>query len=491
MGKKISFLLILFYGVNVCVEAQSQKGNSIYGTRAGDRAGCSVSMPNNNTIAVGAYFADSVHTNAGQAQVYTWNGQNWQPKGAPILGEADNDRCGNTVVMPDSNTIAVSALLHHADGFEKGQVRVFDWKNGMWMQKGDDIIGSMDSSRCGNTIAMPDVNTIATAAYNYRGAKGEGQGHVRIFSWNGTNWIQKGAAIEGKNAGDFFGNAVSMPDSNTIAIGALQHDENGNNAGQVGVWSWNGLGWEQKGEAINGLASEDRLGWAVYMPDKNTLAIGSPYHDGNGTDAGLVRIYSWNGTRWEQKGVDLYGDQAGDRAGWSIRMYHADIIAFGCSGSDENGTDAGQVKVYQWNGTDWIQQGLPINGSSTGDRSGWSLSMPDNYTLAIGATFNATNGTESGEVRVYTYNSTGLNKISSLPQFLIYPNPHTAVVNILLGQVYTHTELIVRNSLGVELYRDRFYRNNTYSFTPNLATGVYLIEIIADGDRVTSKLTVY
>ncbi|MEY1639533.1 hypothetical protein [Tenuifilum osseticum] len=68
----------------------------------------------------------------------------------------------------------------------------------------------------------------------------------------------------------------------------------------------------QKGGDIDGEAAGNWSGYSVSMPDANTVAIGAPYNAGNGTSAGHVRIYTWNGTTWVQKGADIDGEAAGD-----------------------------------------------------------------------------------------------------------------------------------------------------------------------------------
>ena len=50
------------------------------------------------------------------------------------------------------------------------------------------------------------------------------------------------------------------------------------------------------------------------------------------------------------------------------------------------------------------QVGSDIDGEAAGDISGSSVSMPDAYTVAIGAQYNDGNGTESDHVRVYKWN---------------------------------------------------------------------------------------
>ncbi|HIP36250.1 MAG TPA: hypothetical protein EYG85_05305, partial [Crocinitomix sp.] len=62
--------------------------------------------------------------------------------------------------------------------------------------------------------------------------------------------------------------------------------------------------WNQKGIDIDGEAANDVSGWSVSMPDANTVAIGATWNAGNGSDAGHVRVYEWNGSAWQQKGID-------------------------------------------------------------------------------------------------------------------------------------------------------------------------------------------
>ena len=50
------------------------------------------------------------------------------------------------------------------------------------------------------------------------------------------------------------------------------------------------------------------------------LAIGAINNDGNGSGAGHVRIYSWNGTSWNQLGNDIDGEAANDQSGWSVSL---------------------------------------------------------------------------------------------------------------------------------------------------------------------------
>ena len=157
---------------------------------------------------------------------------------------------------------------------------------------------------------------------------------------------QKGLDIDGEVAGDSSGYSVSMTNSNTIAIGAVQNDGNGSDAGHVRIYSWNGLAWMQKGTDIDGEVSGDRSGRSLSMPDSNTVAIGAINNDGNGTEAGHVRIYSWNGSTWAQKGIDIDGEAASDQSGYSVSMPDSNIVAIGANTNSGNGAVSGHVRIY-------------------------------------------------------------------------------------------------------------------------------------------------
>jgi hypothetical protein len=55
---------------------------------------------------------------------------------------------------------------------------------------------------------------------------------------------------------------------------------------------------------------------------------------------------------------------------------------------------------------EWVQLGVDIDGESEGDQSAYSVSLSsDGSTVAIGAPNNPANGSSSGHVRVYNFDS--------------------------------------------------------------------------------------
>ena len=105
--------------------------------------------------------------------------------------------------------------------------------------------------------------------------------------------MQLGAVIDGEAARDHFGESVSLSaDGDRVAIGARSNDDNGPSAGHVRVYTWSGTAWVQLGADIDGEAAANASGHSVSMSaDGSRVAIGAPYNDDNGSRAGHVRVY--------------------------------------------------------------------------------------------------------------------------------------------------------------------------------------------------------
>jgi beta-xylosidase len=141
------------------------------------------------------------------------------------------------------------------------------------------------------------------------------------------------------------------------------------------------------------------------------VAIGAYLNDDNGNNSGQVRIYEYNGTAWIQLGANIDGEAAGDLSGYSVSLSSDGTrVAIGAPGG--NGNDSGQVRIYEYNGTAWTQLGGDIDGEAADDESGYSVSLSSDGTrVAIGAYLNDDNGNNSGQVRIYEYNGTAWTQL--------------------------------------------------------------------------------
>eukprot|EP00979_Chaetoceros_neogracilis_P014918 scaffold5045_cov264-Chaetoceros_neogracile.AAC.1 len=392
----------------------NQKGNDIDGEAADDRSGDSVSLSSDGSVvAIGAPYNDGNGGSSGHVRMYTWESTSWVQRGDDIDGEAAGDLSGGSVSLSsDGAVVAIGATGNDKNGWYSGHVRVYAWDYPSWVQMGNDFDGEARNDRSGWSVSLSsDGSVVAIGAYRNDG-NGNLSGHVRVYAWDDSLWVQMGADIDGEAADDGSGYSVSLSsDGNVVAIGAYRNDGNGNRSGHVRVYAWDDSSWVQRGDDIDGEAGADESGGSVSLSSDGTVvAIGATGNDKNGNRLGHVRghvrIYAWDDSSWDQMGADIDGEAADDRSGDSVSLSSdGSVVAIGADENKGIGYYSGHVRVYAWDDSSWVQRGDDIDAEAADDLSGGSVSLSsDGTVVAIGATGNNGNGNRSGgHVRVYSF----------------------------------------------------------------------------------------
>ena len=343
----------------------------------------------------------------GRVFVYRLSGQNWTQLGTDIPGEASNDLFGTSVALSsDGLTLAVGATGNDGNGTSSGHVRVFRFDGNDWVQLGTDIDGEAAEDRFGLAVSLSaDGNRLAVGAPS-NSENGISSGHVRVFQYTGTTWLQLGDDIDGSTLLDDLGVSVSLSSSGTmVAVGASGNDDNGDSSGQTKVFRYTAGNWSQVGNDINGTQIQEFSGQKVSLSaDGSRIAISAPFNDMNGIHSGRVTVYQLGGSgNWQQLGEALPGEAADDRSGSAISLSASgEILAIGASENDGNGFRAGHTRVYQFFEGQWVQLGPDLDGSAAIDLSGAGVSLSaDGRRLAVGAPGNDGNGNASGRVQVF------------------------------------------------------------------------------------------
>ena len=388
----------------------TQRGSDIDGANAGDLGGFAVSMSDdNNTIAMSAVNRSTGGINTGQVRMFDWNGSAWVQRGSDINGAAAGDKAGWSInLSANGNTVAIGSRYNDGGGSNAGHVRIYDWNGSAWVQRGANIQGESGGDEMGQSVALSaDANTLVVGS-PWNDGNGSQSGSVRVFDWNGSAWVQRGADLDGESSNNYNGQSVSISsDGSIIAMGAVK---NNGNAGHARIFSWNGSGWVQLGGDIDGESSGDEAGQSVALSaNGSTIVIGAQFNDGGGTNSGHARIYDWNGSAWVKRGSDIDGENSNDHSGIFVSIStHGNSVAIGARENDGGGSDAGQARIYDWNGSNWIKRGNDIDGESSGDKSGQSIAISeDASSLVVGAPYNDNvNGSDAGHVRVYDWPTT-------------------------------------------------------------------------------------
>jgi hypothetical protein len=258
---------------------------------------------------VGASHEDTGGGNAGAAYIFTWSetSSSWseQQKIQASDKQAYDYFGGSVSISGDGNTVIVGARYEDSKFWsESGAAYIFTWSetSSNWSeqqkirasdnQQGDHFGYSVAISGDGNTAIV--------------GARGEGgTGAAYIFTWSGTSWDEQDIIhASDKQAGDGFGNSVSISeDGNTAIVGANYEDAVvGTNTitdtGAAYIFTRSGTSWTQQNkirasdkQAYDHFGSFDKNGGVAISGDGNTAIVGASHEDTGGTNAGAAYIY--------------------------------------------------------------------------------------------------------------------------------------------------------------------------------------------------------
>ena len=344
------------------------------------------------------------------------------------LTKTDEYKATLTATAYTNYTINVAANKFTGENTSNNFAAEFSFTRGPWKQVGSDIEGSTNQGAFGISLALSNDGTrFISGEPTESGGSGEGGGFAigkaRVYDYSTGSWTQKGNDLVGPANFDEFGLAVAISgNGSVIAVGAGEDEEDTVRAGYVKIYEegqnepQGTFAWVQKGSTIEGEATTDEMTKKHALSlnnDGSIVAVGSWNNDGNGTNAGHVRVYEWDANAnngdgdWNQKGSDIDGS-SGDELGWAVAL-SSNGLTVACGGKGGNG----RVRVYSWNATtnDWSQIGSDIDGDSTGnvnDRFGMAIALSNNG-LIVAASGYIVNGSMEGRVEVHEWDITANN----------------------------------------------------------------------------------
>ena len=320
---------------------------------------------------------------------------NWTQLGADIDGEAASDQSGYSVSMSSDGTrVAIGASSNDGNGAPPVTCACTRRAVESWTQVGTISTARLRATRSGSRYRCPRTARAWRSALLERRHTARRRPRARVRRER-RDVDPGGLDIDGEAAGDHSGYSVSMSSDGTrVAIGAPSTTAPAQRRPRARVRGER-RDVDPGGLDIDGEAADDRPG-SRYRCPRTARAWRSARMKRRATATrGHVRVYAESGGTWTQVGSDIDGEAAGDQSGYSVSMSSDGTrVAIGASGNDGNGTDAGHVRVYAESGGTWTQVGSDIDGEAAGDQSGWSVSMSSDGTrVAIGAPSNDGNGT--------------------------------------------------------------------------------------------------
>jgi hypothetical protein len=406
-----------------------QQGADIDGEAQSDHSGRAVSLSADGlSVAIGAPNAFGNANNSGHVRVYKFISGSWVQQGADIDGESNSDIFGESVSLSaDGLTVAIGAPWNDNAGNLAGYVQVYTLISGNWVQQGLDIEGEAADDISGNSVSLSaDGLTVAIGAVANDGS-GMDAGHVRVYEFNSGVWVQQGADIDGEAAGDNSGRSVSLStDGSTVAIGAHNNDGTGSNAGHVRVYKLISGNWVQQGLDIDGEAALDNSGSSVSISaDGLRVAIGATQNDGTADFAGHVRVYEFISGAWVQQGADIDGENEDDLSGRSVSLSADGLtVAIGAPANDGTASNAGHVRVYSFDPSIGLEENDPFSEVSV-------FPNPNTGTLSIDmAGLNDVSIQVSNSVGQLVYSKANIS--SGIHQFELKEAPGIYIVELRL-----------------------------------------------------------
>jgi len=466
--------LLIFLLAIISFQAHSQwiqKGDVFAGLDSNDNIGYSLCMDDpGNILAIGTVNNNS----GGNVSVYSYESSNWSIMGNPLLQSNTNDSFGEVVCLNKfGDILAVSAPSANGNGGHSGIVKLFEWDGIDWVQKGSSINGQNNSEHLGQSMDVSaDGLTIALGVNGDTGIPGEGM--CRVYEWNGVdNWVQKGSDIVGEAINDLFGYSVDLDyEGDIVAVGGRNNDGSGLESGHARVYSFNGTDWVQMGSDIDGENAGDWAGYSITMDSTGHLvAVGSRMNDETATDAGQVRLFEWDGNEWTQKGSSLYGEGDFAHFGAMVKLNRqGTFIAIGSPEYDAD-TTGGRTYVYGWDGNDWELFVNPIEMSLQFGWFGHAIDIADSGTDVL-VSIGAPNTNLYGEVRVFqaNYKSANLNE-ESLQKIKLYPNPASSVIHIDTGLDVLSSDIYNTQGKLISTFSGKSFDVSDFD------SGIYIIRI--------------
>lgn len=294
-------------------------------------------------------------------------GAGWVQRGADMEGSAPNERLGEVVSMSSDGTVVAAAA--------PGVVRVWELNGATWLQRGGDIsqggsIMALALSGDGTTLAVGNPYVVSA-------------GRVTLFKWDGSAWITQ-QSIDGETANDRSGWSVALSrDGTALAIGSVY---NNNQSGHVRMYRWNGSAWLKRGADIDG-AYQEQFG-SVLSLSHDGLVLAAAEGPGDGAS---VEVYHWSGSSWSYRDQITSG-LGGGSVRYSLSLSEdGSVLAVGDPGFSTQRSRDGRAVIYTWNGSGYSNTAGIFVGAYSQDQLGTSVSLSaDGNQVIVGDRGNET-----------------------------------------------------------------------------------------------------
>ena len=415
-------LLLLLFPI-ITLGQINQIGTTINGENPEDNSFVTSLNSNGTIMAIAGFNYDTdVLTDVGYVRIFMFDGSDWIQLGNNIVGTQEAARFGRSISLSnDGFTIAIGSQFYSSDTTSIGQAQVYEYDGSDWVQVGQDINGENEGDQLGTSISLNANGSIMAVGLP---GSDSGTGQARVYEYDGTEWIQLGMPFFGNAEFDFFGQSVKLNEDGDILVITSPTPLS---TGSMSIFQYTTDNeWVQLGNDVFGNAGSLDLGISSDINAAgNIVAVGATRTN---SLAGRALVFQFNGKDWAQMGQNIDGDTTGDSLGISVSLDSTGtILSVGTIGFDGDATDSGRTSLYRFNGNNWDLIG-EIEGEGENDFSGRYLSLSDDGSIiAIGDISEDS----SGNVQVFEFSKLlNTETVDIQNRLLFYPNPTYDVLYI-------------------------------------------------------------
>ncbi|NNK55261.1 MAG: T9SS type A sorting domain-containing protein [Flavobacteriaceae bacterium] len=395
MKKQTILMLVVLGLVPILAFTQVQVGSDILSPGDGDILGLSMNE-DGTRVAIGTPLYDGVR---GRLRVYSYNGSEWTQTGQDIIGETAVDFTGFSADLDaPGDRLIVGSPNHNTN---QGRVVVYDYDGANWVQVGSTILGA-NPSDCGRNVSISNSGTVIAVGES---GTNNGTGRVRVFDFDGSDWVLKGQELNGQEGGSAFGFSLDLNDTgDRIAIGSPNFEE-----GSIRMFEFDGNAWNPLGQEISGDAMVDRFGEYVSISGSGyRIAVGAPGSDIAGENSGLVRVFDYNGQQWQVVGQDIFGPSGISWFGLVSLTNSGNALAATKGGAND-------AFIYEFENNGWVQKAQLSDAAS--------VAFNGNATRFAAGGFELT--------RIYDLSGVlGTEQMEHQQGVTLYPNPANDLIYI-------------------------------------------------------------
>jgi len=351
----------------------------------GDDFGHSVAV-SGDTAVVGA-------PNKNVAYVFKHDGSTWNQVAELTPASAQFPRCfghavaisGNTVIVGDPlDSPSLSAPL-------SGAVYVFTRENNSWDPLPQNPLTAKELEGFlgfGWSLAIEnDIILVGTA----------GGDRAYVFRSDGSTWLEEAkltATDDGSGTLERFGRSVDVGE-NMAVVGAPFDSAEVSKSGAAYVFRFDPpdptaleqeAKWTQKAKlTASDAAANDEFGYSVAVSG-DTVVVGAPFSTNEGINPGAAYVFKVVENTWREENKLAASDGSdGDQFGYTIAL-SGDTVVVGAPFSTHEGINPGAAYVFNFDGSEWVQEGpkLTTSDGSDGDKFGLSTAI-NGKTFVVGS----------------------------------------------------------------------------------------------------------